>query len=139
MLIIEKSISNEPENISITFKGANITLSIRPLDGDALEQVREKAKIYKFADDPKTGQQKLGAIVDENAADLELFDYLIADAKGVGTAPDKPLPMTKEMKSRLVYQKPGKDDKPLWSTVIAAARELALQRRVALEAETKNS
>ena len=139
-MLIESSISYEPIKLPFVFRGANIELLLRPLDVDALAQIRDRARSFHWAANPTTGKQELGSIVTDENLDLALFDHVIAGFFGVGSAKDKPWPQDAKHKSKLVYLKPGPEDKePLWKTVLAAARDLAAQRLAELEAERKNS
>ncbi len=140
MLILEKSISYDPVKLPVKYRGANIVLHIRPLDGEALAQISERAKVHKFAENPVTKKMELGCYVDDKLADLELFDHIVANIEGVGTSKTEPVSMTRENKAKVMNLKPGADDpRPLWKIAIEAASALARERHDALEAEIKNS
>jgi hypothetical protein len=139
MLILEKSISYEPENIEFTFRGKQIFLAIRPLDADAIAECREKATVYRMVKDPETGIKEMGAYAPPAKLDQELINHIIADIKGVGLAKDKPLPVNRETKSKLVYMKPGEGEARLIDQAWEAAIALGKKRHAALEEELKNS
>ena len=53
-MLIEKGISYEPAKVPVIFRGQTIELMIRPLDADAQEACRDKATVYRWAENPQT-------------------------------------------------------------------------------------
>ncbi len=138
MLII-KSIPRDPVATKCTCLGSEIDLSLRPIDQEIMEELREKAKVYRFAQNPATGLQELGAATDDDLYTALLYDWVIADFKGVGSAKDQPWPVDLKHKNRLAAIAPAPGEEPVAKYVIRFARELGAKRHAELEAERKNS
>lgn len=145
MLIIPEKPENfyEPVKVVITYRGKDLTLMLRPYDNDAEAEWQKKATKVEALKDPDTGVLKRVEYVDKVVEFGEMADHVIASFSGIGNSKDRPWPVDKEHKVKLLSITRGPKDKKHIVTLVAdAAKALAADQIKKLldqmEAEGKN-
>jgi hypothetical protein len=133
MIIIKKHEKSDPATFTHTFRGQEITLTVRPLDSAEVQKLLKKHTTYVFGKADKVSPLERVPVTDSVALGKDLMDHLLVGFTGFGTDADTPLPVTRENKLLIVNLEPGEGEKPLHEVIQDKARELA----AIVEAEEK--
>jgi hypothetical protein len=141
MLIIKKREKSEPAKFTHTFRGQEISLTVRPYDQAEIQEIIKKHTIFIVAVHPETKKLDRIAVTDDNAVGEDVVDRLLMDFTGFGSAPSEPLPVTRENKILIASLKEkvaGKEPVYFSQVIQEKAQELAEIFEVEEKALTKN-
>jgi uncharacterized protein with NRDE domain len=128
MLVLRNANSDqEGEWFSLTVRGSELNLKIRPLSTELYDSIAKKYTKIVHEKDPVTRQLVKREKQDSKAIMRELVDFILEDFSGVADAssPDSPLEVNVDNKMRLIQLPPLEDEVSIADFIFEKAKYLA--------------